>query len=70
MIVTHQLRDAFFIATHTAEQVGGRLRVAPADPASSAVTEFLMLRDGKIAFEGPAEELRGSKDEYLRAFLS
>ena len=29
-----------------------------------------MLRDGLIAFEGDAEALRNSKDEYLRTFLS
>jgi hypothetical protein len=29
-----------------------------------------MLRDGLIVFEGDAEALRNSKDEYLRTFLS
>jgi ABC-type transporter Mla maintaining outer membrane lipid asymmetry ATPase subunit MlaF len=29
-----------------------------------------MLKDGKIAFEGPAEQLRASDDQYLKAFLS
>ena len=70
IIVTHQLRDAFFIATHAAEQVNGQLRFTPASAAQAADTEFIMLRDGKIVFEGPADALRESKDEYLRTFLS
>ncbi len=70
IIVTHQLRDAFYIATHEAERVNGELHFKPAAAHEPAETEFLMLKDGKIAFEGAADELRHSKDEYLRAFLS
>jgi phospholipid/cholesterol/gamma-HCH transport system ATP-binding protein len=70
IIVTHQLRDAFFIATHAAERVNGQLRFAPASASQAEATEFIMLRDGKIVFEGPADALRGSKDEYLQTFLS
>jgi ABC-type transporter Mla maintaining outer membrane lipid asymmetry ATPase subunit MlaF len=29
-----------------------------------------MLREGVIAFEGNAAELRASRDEYIRTFLS
>ena len=29
-----------------------------------------MLKDGHVAFEGDAAELRASTDEYLRAFVS
>ena len=34
--------------------------------------EFIMLRDGRIAFEGNAAELRAAatKDPYIQAFLS
>jgi phospholipid/cholesterol/gamma-HCH transport system ATP-binding protein len=70
IVVTHQLRDAFYIATHAAERNGQQVRFSPATPAQAAETEFLMLRDGKIVFEGPADELRATKDEYLLAFLS
>ena len=70
IIVTHQLRDAFHIATHEAVQRNGKLEFVKAEPAKLEETEFLMLKNGKIAFEGQAEELRHSEDEYLRAFLS
>jgi phospholipid/cholesterol/gamma-HCH transport system ATP-binding protein len=70
IIVTHQLRDAFHIATHTAEEVDGHVRFTASPSGAAADTEFIMLKDGKIVFEGPAGELRASEDEYLQAFLS
>jgi len=70
IMVTHQLRDAFYVAEHTAVREGGEVRLIQADPAKVAETEFIMLRDGKIAFEGDVHELRGSRDPYLQSFLS
>jgi ABC-type transporter Mla maintaining outer membrane lipid asymmetry ATPase subunit MlaF len=32
--------------------------------------EFIMLKDGRIVFEGNAVELRASTDPYIRTFLS
>ena len=54
MIATHQLPDAFYIATHGA----------------AADTSFLMLRDARVYFEGSVDALRASHDRYLRAFLT
>ena len=71
IVVTHQLRDAFYVATHEAVQRDdGLLRISPADPDKSEEAEFLMLKDGRIAFEGHAAELRSSRDPYLQTFLS
>jgi phospholipid/cholesterol/gamma-HCH transport system ATP-binding protein len=69
IVVTHQLRDAFFIAGHRAVLNGGvQIEVATEDKSEEA--EFIMLRDGGIVFEGPAGELKRSTDPYLRKFLS
>ena len=70
IIVTHQLRDAFYIATHEARAGRDGITFQPASQERQALTEFLMLKDGGIAFAGPADELRRSTDEYLKAFLS
>ena len=70
IMVTHQLRDAFYVATHSARREDGRITIVPADEAKVREAEFIMLRDGRIVFEGDAEALRTSKDEYLRTFLS
>jgi phospholipid/cholesterol/gamma-HCH transport system ATP-binding protein len=72
VLVTHQLRDAFFVAEHAASRRGGEVVLDTADAAKIEQTEFVMLRDGEIAFEGTASELRqaASRDHYIHAFLS
>jgi phospholipid/cholesterol/gamma-HCH transport system ATP-binding protein len=70
ILVTHQLRDAFYVATHTAVREDGEVRILRATEEKSEQTEFIMLRDGLIVFEGSADELRHDQDEYLRTFLS
>jgi len=71
IVVTHQLRDAFYVATHMAE--GGRdgqVTIVPATPEKEREAEFIMLREGLICFEGDADALRNSKDPYIQEFLS
>jgi phospholipid/cholesterol/gamma-HCH transport system ATP-binding protein len=70
MVVTHQLRDAFYIATHAARRDDDRILIEPATPEKCDEAEFIMIRDGGVAFEGTADALRQSADEYLRTFLS
>ena len=70
IMVTHQLRDAFYVAEHTAIRENGEVKLVPADPEKITETEFIMLRDGDIAFEGDVHELRASSDPYLKSFLS
>jgi phospholipid/cholesterol/gamma-HCH transport system ATP-binding protein len=70
IIVTHQLRDAFFVAEHEARRRNGRIEIHKADAAKCDEAEFIMLRDGLICFEGNAAELRATTDPYIRDFLS
>ena len=72
IVVTHQLRDAFFVAEHMAHRDDGKLVFEKAPPRKADEAEFIMLKDGKIAFEGNASELReiATKDSYIDAFLS
>lgn len=70
ILVTHQLRDAFYVATHEAVRENGRVDIIQADRGKCAETEFLMLKDGDVVFEGHASELRASRDAYIRSFLS
>jgi len=70
IVVTHQLRDAFYIATHRAVRDGEAISIVPADARKAREAEFMMLRGGFIVFEGDAETLRESSDEYLQSFLS
>jgi len=71
LVVTHQLRDAFYVATNMAvRDPDGAVKIVPASREKERETEFIMLRDGYIVFEGDAEALRSSKDEYIQTFLS
>ncbi len=71
VLVTHQLRDAFYIATHEATRQGGAdITISPAAGQKLEQADFVMIRDGEISFEGSADELRASTDSYLQAFLS
>ena len=71
IIVTHQLRDAFYVATHMATRDReGTVHVVPATPQKERQAEFIMLRDGLIIFEGDADTFRNSKDEYIQEFLA
>jgi phospholipid/cholesterol/gamma-HCH transport system ATP-binding protein len=70
ILVTHQLDDAFYVATHQAVREDGRLAIVPADERKADEAEFLMLKDGRIHFEGNAAELRAASDPYLKKFLS
>jgi phospholipid/cholesterol/gamma-HCH transport system ATP-binding protein len=70
IIVTHQLRDAFFVATHEAVRQNSHIHIGPADAQKADEAEFIMLKDGVVCFEGNASELRASKDPYIREFLS
>jgi phospholipid/cholesterol/gamma-HCH transport system ATP-binding protein len=69
LMVTHQLRDAFYIATHEARQGPAGVTFEPTPADRMARTEFLMLRSGRVHFEGTAADLRATTDPYLRAFL-
>jgi phospholipid/cholesterol/gamma-HCH transport system ATP-binding protein len=70
IIVTHQLRDAFFVATHEAVRGRDGYTIVPANAQKSDEAEFIMLKEGLVSFEGNAAELRASKDPYLKQFLS
>jgi phospholipid/cholesterol/gamma-HCH transport system ATP-binding protein len=70
IIVTHQLRDAFFVATHEAMRHNGQIQIGQADAQKADEAEFIMLKDGMVSFEGNATELRASKDPYIKEFLS
>jgi len=70
IVVTHQLPDAFYIASHEAEGQSGRVRIVAADPVKADEAEFLMLADARVYFEGNLAALRASTDPYLKKFQS
>jgi phospholipid/cholesterol/gamma-HCH transport system ATP-binding protein len=51
-------------------QGGAKQLAAPAAVAASAPTNVLVLREGRVYFEGDAAEMLHSSDEYLKKFLA
>jgi phospholipid/cholesterol/gamma-HCH transport system ATP-binding protein len=71
VLVTHQLRDAFYVSTQEARRAAdGKVVIGPAAQDKIEQSDFVMIKEGQVAFEGTAEELRHSKDPYLQTFLS
>jgi phospholipid/cholesterol/gamma-HCH transport system ATP-binding protein len=71
VFVTHRMRDAFTLATQYAVNGNGVVEYRrEGQDLCIANTRFLMLRNGKIIFEGPDEVLRRSEDPYIKRFLA
>jgi phospholipid/cholesterol/gamma-HCH transport system ATP-binding protein len=71
ILVTHQLRDAFNVArTFVFKKDDEYVYNVVEDMSTLEGTEFMMLREGQVHFEGSAHELQTSSDPYLREFLS
>jgi phospholipid/cholesterol/gamma-HCH transport system ATP-binding protein len=69
IVVTHQIRDAFYVSTHEAVRTNGRPQIRLAAAAKAEQTTFMVLHQGRIYFEGTAAALLASQDAYLQEFL-
>ena len=71
VFVTHRMRDAFTLASEYAVNGNGEVKFRrEGQDLCIANTRFLLLRDGKIIFEGPDDILRRSEDPYIKRFLA
>jgi phospholipid/cholesterol/gamma-HCH transport system ATP-binding protein len=69
IVVTQQIRDAFYVATHEAVRANGRVQILDGGEPVADRVGFMVLHEGRIYFEGSASELLASPDAYLREFL-
>jgi phospholipid/cholesterol/gamma-HCH transport system ATP-binding protein len=69
ILVTHQLDDAFYVAAHKAIRDNDRVTIIPVAENGLDDAEFMMLKDGRIYFQGSAAELKASADPYLHKFV-
>jgi phospholipid/cholesterol/gamma-HCH transport system ATP-binding protein len=68
LMATHRVQDGFALANFFFDPKTKHVHRDPAGKADAA-TRFVVLREGKIYFEGSPEEFLDSKDSYLRRFL-
>jgi phospholipid/cholesterol/gamma-HCH transport system ATP-binding protein len=69
IVVTHQIRDAFYIAEHEAVTKDGEVEIVEAATAKDQQADFMVLHEGRIHFRGSGAELLASDDPYLKEFL-
>ena len=69
IVVTHQIRDAFYIAEHEAVMKDGEVEIVDAGADHNEQAEFMVLHEGHIHFRGSGAELLASEDAYLKEFL-
>ncbi|HLZ41129.1 MAG TPA: ATP-binding cassette domain-containing protein [Candidatus Sulfotelmatobacter sp.] len=70
LLVTHRLQDAFTLATHEFDPRKNELRALPRGQYCDVPMSFLILRDGKVTFDGDIRQLAHTKDEYIREYVS
>lgn len=69
LMVTHRLQDAYLMATHCYDPKQGKMVEAGTTAQTDVLTTFLILRDGKVLFDGTPAELVQSGDEYIREYI-
>src|ERR1700733_3833454 len=70
LLVTHRLQDAFTLATHEFDKRTNQTRALPRGQYCDVPMSFLILRDGKVIFDGDIRQLAHTKDEYIREYVS
>jgi phospholipid/cholesterol/gamma-HCH transport system ATP-binding protein len=69
LLVTHQIRDAYYVATHEAVRRNGTIEIVDADPARSEQFEFMLLHEGRIHLQASAARLFASTDPFVEEYL-
>jgi phospholipid/cholesterol/gamma-HCH transport system ATP-binding protein len=70
LLVTHRLQDAFTMATHQFDKQTNHIVPLPPGQHCAVPMSFLILRDGKVIFDGDVQALARSRDEYIREYIS
>ncbi|HUA58885.1 MAG TPA: ATP-binding cassette domain-containing protein [Verrucomicrobiae bacterium] len=69
LVVTHRYQDGNLVANFRYNSEQGRLEPARNGNGRGARTIFMVLREGRLVFEGDQEQLESSTDEYVSKFV-
>lgn len=70
LLVTHRYQDGSLVANFRYDRETGRLKPASRNGRGPDTrTIFMMMRDGKLAFQGDQDQLEASKDPYVVKFV-
>jgi phospholipid/cholesterol/gamma-HCH transport system ATP-binding protein len=70
LLVSHRLQDGFTLAGHYYDPVSRHMKPSDGIPSREIHTRFMILRDGKVIFEGTGPELGKVEDPYIKEYIS
>jgi phospholipid/cholesterol/gamma-HCH transport system ATP-binding protein len=70
LLVTHRLQDAYIMATHCFDKKLNRMVPIGDNSKTDVQTTFVILRDGKVIFDGAAAGLVNTRDQYIREYIA
>jgi phospholipid/cholesterol/gamma-HCH transport system ATP-binding protein len=70
LLVTHRLQDAFTMATHQFDKQTSHIVPLPPGQHCNVPMSFLILREGKVIFDGDVRQLASTEDEYIKEYIS
>jgi phospholipid/cholesterol/gamma-HCH transport system ATP-binding protein len=70
LLVSHRLQDGFMLASHYYDSATNRMQPVDGKPMQDVHTSFMVLRDGKVIFDGTAVDLGRIQDPYIREYIS
>jgi phospholipid/cholesterol/gamma-HCH transport system ATP-binding protein len=70
LLVTHRIQDTFMMASHYFDRKANKMMPLPKGARGEVPMTFLILRDGKVIFDGDVHQLAHTKDEYIKEFIS
>ena len=70
IMVTHRYQDGHLLANYRYNAKTGRLEPATSNGSENELrTKFMVLRAGRLVFQGTQQELEASPDSYVRQFV-
>lgn len=69
LLITHRIQDAFTLATHRFNKEAGHMEPIPNGGIDDS-TQFLLLNEGAIVFQGSTLELVHSEDPWIKEYLA
>lgn len=69
LLATHRYQDGHFLAANRLNPATGHTEAVPAEDEGALRTTFMVLRQGRLVFEGSLAELNASTDPYVSKFV-
>jgi phospholipid/cholesterol/gamma-HCH transport system ATP-binding protein len=70
LLVSHRLQDGFVLASHYYDPSSNHMRPVDGKPMMDVHTSFMVLHEGKVIFDGTAQQLGSVRDPYIREYIS